>query len=132
MQGFRKIMVIRSLFIRVQMSHNIGAWPQGPGRAHRRRSLLGDACSHDGDVSEPHWCSGSKRSLSSFYVAGAARGDMAMDKTKAVDLMLCPGLVTMSAVFSSQKKVLYDPILYLRLLLLLLSHFSRVRLCAAP
>ena len=53
-----------------------------------------------------------------------------MDKTKAVDLMLCPRLVTMSVVFSSQKKVLYDLILYLRLLLLLLlSHFSRVRLC---
>lgn len=27
--------------------------------------------------------------------------------------MLCPRLVTMAAVFSSQKKVLYDPILYL-------------------
>lgn len=104
MQGFRKIIVIRSLFIRVKMSHNIGAWPQGPGRAHRRWSFLGDACSRDSDVSEPYWCSGSMRSLSSFYVAGAARGDMAMDKTKAVDLMLCPRLVTMSVVFISRRR----------------------------
>ena len=53
MQGFRKIVVVRSLFIRVKMSHNVGAWPQEPGRAHRTWSSLGDACSHDGDVSEP-------------------------------------------------------------------------------
>lgn len=29
MQGFRKVMVIRSLFIRGKMSCYIGAWPRG-------------------------------------------------------------------------------------------------------
>lgn len=53
MQGFRKIVVVRSLFMRVKMSHNVGAWPQGPGQARHTWSSLGDACSRDGDASEP-------------------------------------------------------------------------------
>ena len=75
-------------------------------------ALLGDECS-DRDVSEPHWCSGSKQLLSTCSVPGTVQGDTAMDKTNAVDLMLYLRPETASAVFSSQEKVQYDPILYL-------------------
>lgn len=50
-------------------------------------ALPGGECS-DRDVSEPRWCSGSKQLLSTCCVPGAVRGDVAMDKTNAVDLTL--------------------------------------------
>lgn len=73
---------------------------------------LGDERS-DRDVSEAHWRSGSRQLLSTCYVPGAVRGDTAMDKTNALDLTLYLRPETASMVFSSQKKVQYDPILYL-------------------